>query len=36
MISANTTEMFEELEAIEANARKMDVELKGILEKVGV
>ena len=36
MIRSNTTEMFEELEAIEVEAKETDKALKGILEKIGV
>ena len=36
MIRFNTTEIVEELEAIEVEARETDKALKGILEKIGV
>jgi len=36
MIRFNTTEIVEKLEEIEAEARETDMELKGILEKIGI
>ena len=36
MIKFNTTEMVEELEAIEAGVKETDVALKRILEKIGI